>query len=260
MNNALKISSPIRHVQVMSLGQRVAHIHYTAVLERRRRTQWDSRCSNYSKRFRRMEAKRTLLRNVSAYADYLFQSWNDHDDPHHSSRNETASSWYKKAFTGGARKANPSRCSEESPWQSYRKKSGFHFYSDEDEEVENIFRYAFFGNRCFYWSFTREEDFNESSHWRNFSGNDHRRSWSWRYGEYDPNDSSAAGNSTTSCSVSDRLILGLNASGPLKLEDVKSAYRTCALKWHPDRHQGSSKNCSLTTYTSCDQPLYMRTR
>ncbi|KAF5938268.1 hypothetical protein HYC85_025774 [Camellia sinensis] len=43
---------------------------------------------------------------------------------------------------------------------------------------------------------------------------------------------------------SDRLALGLSAYGPLKLEDVKNAYRVCALKWHPDRHQGSSKACS----------------
>ncbi|GJN32259.1 hypothetical protein PR202_gb20750 [Eleusine coracana subsp. coracana] len=38
-----------------------------------------------------------------------------------------------------------------------------------------------------------------------------------------------------------RQALGLNTSGPLKLEDVKNAYRACALRWHPDRHNGSSK-------------------
>ncbi|XP_049932265.1 uncharacterized protein LOC116248429 isoform X1 [Nymphaea colorata] len=289
MNNALKIStSHIHHLQVVSLGNRAAHIHSTAVLERRRRTQWDSRCNNYSKRFRKMEAKRTLLRNVSAYAEYLFQgmcgssrhdedkstqrqlhilifgalcyaellmtsSWNTTDDPRDYSRSGTTSSWYKRAFIGGANKAKWSRGPEESPWESYRrnKKGGFQFCSDEDEEVENIFRYAFSGNRCFYWSFTREEGSNESSHWRNFSDHYHRRSWNWRYGAHDSNESYAEGNFTRSDSVSDRLILGLNASGPLKLEDVKSAYRSCALRWHPDRHQGSSKAVAEEKFKDC---------
>ncbi|KAF3791251.1 hypothetical protein EJ110_NYTH07746, partial [Nymphaea thermarum] len=202
------------------------------------------RCNNYSKRFRKMEAKRTLLRNVSAYAEYLFQSWNTTDDPRDYSRTGTASSWYKRAFTGGANKAKWSRGPEESPWESYRR-------NNEDEEVENIFRYAFSGNRCFYWSFTREESSNESSHWRNFSDHYHRKSWNWRYGAYDSNESYAEGNFTRSDSLSDRLILGLNASGPLKLEDVKSAYRACALKWHPDRHQGSSKAVAEEKFKDC---------
>ncbi|XP_035816533.1 uncharacterized protein [Zea mays] len=57
-----------------------------------------------------------------------------------------------------------------------------------------------------------------------------------------------------------RQALGLSTSGPLKLEDVKSAYRACALRWHPDRHNGSSKStaeekfkhCSAAYKTLCD--------
>ncbi|RZC20683.1 hypothetical protein D0Y65_007166 [Glycine soja] len=51
--------------------------------------------------------------------------------------------------------------------------------------------------------------------------------------------------------VSDRLALGLSVSGPLKLEDVKNAYRPCALKWHPDRHQGSSKAVAEEKFELC---------
>ncbi|KAH1070019.1 hypothetical protein GLYMA_03G144900v4 [Glycine max] len=48
-----------------------------------------------------------------------------------------------------------------------------------------------------------------------------------------------------------RLALGLSVSGPLKLEDVKNAYRPCALKWHPDRHQGSSKAVAEEKFELC---------
>ncbi|KHN07432.1 Chaperone protein DnaJ [Glycine soja] len=51
--------------------------------------------------------------------------------------------------------------------------------------------------------------------------------------------------------ISDRLALGLSVSGPLKLEDVKNAYRPCALKWHPDRHQGSSKAVAEEKFELC---------
>ncbi|VFQ74085.1 unnamed protein product [Cuscuta campestris] len=50
---------------------------------------------------------------------------------------------------------------------------------------------------------------------------------------------------------SQRLALGLNASGPLNLEDVKNAYRSCALKWHPDRHQGPSKVVAEEKFKAC---------
>uniref|UniRef100_A0A803QP12 J domain-containing protein n=1 Tax=Cannabis sativa TaxID=3483 RepID=A0A803QP12_CANSA len=60
---------------------------------------------------------------------------------------------------------------------------------------------------------------------------------------------------------SHRLALGLSVSGPLKLEEVKNAYRACALKWHPDRHLGSSKAvaeekfklCSAAYQSLCDK-------
>ncbi|KAL0343128.1 UNVERIFIED_CONTAM: hypothetical protein Sangu_1200200 [Sesamum angustifolium] len=39
----------------------------------------------------------------------------------------------------------------------------------------------------------------------------------------------------------DKKILGLPTAGPLKIEDVKAAFRLSALKWHPDKHQGSSR-------------------
>ncbi|KAJ0265418.1 J domain-containing protein [Hirschfeldia incana] len=45
-------------------------------------------------------------------------------------------------------------------------------------------------------------------------------------------------------SQSDRKALGLPLAGPLKLEDVKTAYHISAKKWHPDKNQGASKEAA----------------
>lgn len=119
---------------------------------------------------------------------------------------------------------------------------------------------------------------NEEPQWRNSSSYSNNHRWNQRYQYSDYDESTDSENSESDLS-SQRLTLGLNASGPLNLEDVKNAwvfnelpvrkdllsdvlwypywqkwrlchwlhmlyicrYRVCALKWHPDRHQGSSK-------------------
>ncbi|KAG2683301.1 hypothetical protein I3760_10G026000 [Carya illinoinensis] len=132
------------------------------------------------------------------------------------------------------------------------------FCEEDDVDVETIFRSAFGGNRFFYWSFINEEN----SQWRSSSNyNNFGRSWNWRYRNEETYDSSSESESSETDMASDRLALGLSASGPLQLEDVKNAYRVCALKWHPDRHQGSSKAvaeekfklCSAAYQSLCDK-------
>ncbi|XP_039118269.1 uncharacterized protein LOC120254188 [Dioscorea cayenensis subsp. rotundata] len=49
----------------------------------------------------------------------------------------------------------------------------------------------------------------------------------------------------------DRVALGLPATGPLKLDDVKTAFRTSALKWHPDKHQGPSQAVAAEKFKRC---------
>ncbi|KAI3474532.1 hypothetical protein Pfo_029447 [Paulownia fortunei] len=51
--------------------------------------------------------------------------------------------------------------------------------------------------------------------------------------------------------TSERLTLGLSATGPLNLEDVRIAYRSCAVKWHPDHHQGCSKAFAEEKFKIC---------
>ncbi|CDY66134.1 BnaCnng49640D [Brassica napus] len=52
-------------------------------------------------------------------------------------------------------------------------------------------------------------------------------------------------------SQSDRKALGLPLTGPLKLEDVKNAYRSSAKKWHPDTNQGTSKAEAQEKFKLC---------
>uniref|UniRef100_A0A1J3J2J6 J domain-containing protein n=1 Tax=Noccaea caerulescens TaxID=107243 RepID=A0A1J3J2J6_NOCCA len=52
-------------------------------------------------------------------------------------------------------------------------------------------------------------------------------------------------------SQSERNVLGLPLVGPLKLEDVKNAFRSSALKWHPDKHQGPSQAAAQEKFKLC---------
>ncbi|XP_052174175.1 uncharacterized protein LOC127789322 isoform X2 [Diospyros lotus] len=239
-----------------SFSLRVALFHSTPFLDRRRRTHWDSgeggyrdssrSYNQYSKRLRRFRAKQTLLRNVSSFAELMFQSWKNGFDEHDRSSSQ-GSSWFRcefgpKGSKGGWTGVNGSN-------STGRRAPRF---CEDDDDTETIFRSGFGGNRYFYWSFIDEEE--EFPRWRNSSGysNNHRNSWNWRYQDEEDYDSSTESDSSGPDTVSDRLALGLRASGPLKMEDVKNAYRACAMKWHPDRHHGSSKiNSLLSASTGC---------
>ena len=256
MNSAFKTT--LTHSNPNRLSFTLRFFHSTPPLERKRRNFWEPRFN--SKRFRRMQAKQSLLRNVNAYAEFMFQSWKEdigEDDP----SSTPDSSWFKKQYShskdsGRHNDGNRGR-------YNYRR---HHKFYEDDIDVENIFRSAFAGNRVFYWSFINEEN----PHWgRSGNFSNYGKSWNWRrqsdngYGSSTGSESESESECPRSRSnlVSDRLALGLKASGPLKLEDVKIAYRACALKWHPDRHQGASKvmaeekfkHCSAAYQSLCDK-------
>ncbi|KAK7259533.1 hypothetical protein RIF29_25142 [Crotalaria pallida] len=228
---------------------RASLFHSTPFLERKRRNYWDSRSNHYTRRFRRTHGKK-LLRNVNDYADFLFQSWKegiDGDDPF------SSPSWFRKEYS--AKDPGRFRSSNQGSGPRYKRDP---LFGEDDFDVENILRSAFGGNRFFYWSFVNEEN----PQWRRsqrFSNNE--KYWNWRHPHENDYDSSSESDSPSSNLSTDRLALGLSASGPLKLEDVKTAYRSCALKWHPDRHQGSSKAiaeerfklCSAAYQSLCDK-------
>ncbi|GKF10245.1 DnaJ domain-containing protein, partial [Tanacetum coccineum] len=111
---------------------------------------------------------------------------------------------------------------------------------DFDDDPGTHFR-ATFGNRRHSWSFQSwEESFYQSQtsgfKWREEP--DRRNKWrtiSDDESDEDDDQPSVIG------SHSDRTALGLPINGPLKIEDVKNAFRLSALKWHPDKHQGPSQ-------------------
>lgn len=224
---------------------RAAFFHSTPFLERGRRNQWEARYDHHHRRSRKQQYKRFILRDVSSYAEELFKSWQSEFDSEHGFPNR-GPSWFR-----GQNETNRSR-GNNSHNQRHRSKGrrGFEF-SEDYPEVETIFRNAFAGRRYFFWSFVNDDH----SRWGHSSGysNGHRSSWNWRYHseeEYEY-DSSPEQDSLQSSFASNRLALGLSATGPLKIDDVKTAYRACALKWHPDRHLGESKTVAEEKFKLC---------
>ncbi|KAK4776895.1 hypothetical protein SAY86_005583 [Trapa natans] len=238
MNNAIKSAAASSRGPCTQLC--AALFHSSPIVERKRRTHWESRSSHYTRNFQKIQSKQSLLRNINANADSVFKRWEEEageDDPF-SSR----SSWFGHHWNRGSSQRYKKGKMSNKRWSG----KGFQF-SEEDVDPERIFRTAFGGTRCFSWSFVDDE--NPRSHWRSWTG--HQRSGNWRYGSEEEYESSSESDSHSSPLTSDRLVLGLSASGPLKLEDVKNVYRTCALKWHPDRHRGSSKAVAEEKFKAC---------
>lgn len=250
MNNLSRVAATINS-QGNPFGVRSSLFHCTPVLERRRRTHWDNASSfkssptkfnQYSKRLR----KQTLLRNVSEFADHLFQSWQSDRDEYEKSSSR-GSSWFRPSFRENGYRRGKSR--------SRTCRRDFEFCTEDEGEIEfeTIFRSAFGGiggTRYFYWSFNADDEpryRTSSSYSTNFGTNGN-----WKF-HYEEEYSSRSSNYEKPIHniVSDRLALGLSPSGPLNLEDVKTAYRSCALKWHPDRHQGSSKAVAEEKFKAC---------
>ncbi|MFS7903728.1 putative DnaJ domain, Chaperone J-domain superfamily [Helianthus anomalus] len=251
---------------------KAALFHSTPVLDRRRRAHWESVGRSYrsssrrpnfnGRRQRKFYSKQEMLRNVNAFAENLFQGCYERDEfePSSSHRN----SWFRNLNGGGPRGFSGTQANSKGA-QGRARKRGFQFYED-GEEVETIFRSAFGSNPGFYfWSFINDESPKSSSGYYNYNNNN-RASWKWRrqFEEDDEDDDEDDDDESVISETDlrkDRIALGLSGSGPLSLEDVKNAYRTCALKWHPDRHNGSSKAtaeekfkvCSAAYQSLCDK-------
>ncbi|CAN8270896.1 unnamed protein product [Cochlearia groenlandica] len=52
-------------------------------------------------------------------------------------------------------------------------------------------------------------------------------------------------------SRSERTVLGLPLVGQLNIDDVKNAFRSSALKWHPDKHHGPSQEAAQEKFKLC---------
>lgn len=142
------------------------------------------------------------------------------------------------------------------PQKKNKRKIRRHSFCEEepDGQPEQIF-HATFGSRSYTWSFCNTNG-SSSKHstygfeWREHTNKTNTNKWkSASDDEDDGNDKD-----DDSCRVgssSDRTILGLPPTGPLKIEDVKIAFRLSALKWHPDKHQGHSQAMAEEKFKLC---------
>ncbi|KAF6151830.1 hypothetical protein GIB67_010404 [Kingdonia uniflora] len=177
---------------------------------------------------------------------FHYQSWRDDNDCSDPSSSKGPSSFKRQYWDNGAKRNSSQRHPQ---WETFRGsgKGGFHFVYNVEEDLDTIFQSAFVGERFSYQSFVNGDDRSQTGNSHRYSSN-HKTSSNWRYRSEDDYRTykDFSENSDPDLS-SDRSILGLSTYGPLKLEDVKTAYRTCALKWHPDRHQGSTKPATSRT-------------
>ena len=90
---------------------------------------------------------------------------------------------------------------------------GFEFCSSDEDEPEILFRNAFRDQHTYYWSFS-----SDNFQWRNS-----RRAHSEKFRNWSSETDDEDEESTPSEVSLARQALGLSTSGPLKLEDVKSA-------------------------------------
>ncbi|KAH8970348.1 hypothetical protein BDL97_02G084200 [Sphagnum fallax] len=96
--------------------------------------------------------------------------------------------------------------------------------------------WAFGGSGDAYWK-AKATKCNQSAQSGSFGGAH------WQSGETSGRCSADSGWVSESVgAASDRVALGLSPVGPLTLNDVKLAFRQCALRWHPDRHHGEQKS------------------
>ncbi|KAG2309476.1 hypothetical protein Bca52824_029224 [Brassica carinata] len=247
MNAAVRAA--IHRTQSVSSHLKAAFFHSTPVLERKRRTSWDSKSNVHRKRFRRMRDKQDLLRNMNAFAANMFTSWHDEFEP--SSQKRT--SWFKKQY---AKEPPKGKSNGKHGSQSWGPRNFDFCEADEDFDIDYIFPG---GPRGFSFSFTYEDD--EPPRWHHssrFSNNSSKRSWRSKHhriyedeDDYTSTESSDSESESEPNQASHRQALGLSPSGPLNLKDVKHAYRVCALKWHPDRHQGSTKEAAEAKFKLC---------
>ncbi|KAL6651729.1 hypothetical protein ACP70R_010654 [Stipagrostis hirtigluma subsp. patula] len=114
------------------------------------------------------------------------------------------------------------------------------FHEDHYMHPDDIFEAIFGAQHGFTWSHRSWEGFRfrDKSFRFTWTGESHKErvpSDSEDESEDDTRETTSVGSHTH------RVVLGLPPCGPLTLDDVKTAFRASALRWHPDRHPGSSQ-------------------
>ncbi|CAM6007672.1 unnamed protein product [Sphagnum balticum] len=198
-----------------AIGVRAAFLHGNSPCNEKWDNKWKSRHRIYVKRQKRAAEKRTLLewRSLEMHADDY--------------REEANSKFYEQ---------DP----EESTSGHTKEQSSHDYWNSEAGRFKRQFWnqtwWAFGGSGDAYWK-AKATKCNQSAHSGSFGGAH------WQSGETAGRCSADSGWVSESVgAASDRVALGLSPVGPLTLNDVKLAFRQCALRWHPDRHHGEQKS------------------
>ncbi|WVZ87795.1 hypothetical protein U9M48_034378 [Paspalum notatum var. saurae] len=128
------------------------------------------------------------------------------------------------------------------------------FHEDHHVHPDDIFEAIFGANHPgFTWSNISWEGFHfgDKSFIFRWSGGGSRRERIPSDSEEDCGSEEDTRETTSVGSPAHRVILGLPPRGPLTLEDVKTAFRESALRWHPDRHPGSSQAVAEEKFKLC---------
>lgn len=206
----------------------------------------------YEIRQKRADAKRALK-------DLLFNSGASKiTAENYSSRVEETTSWnteHADHFDSSEKKSRSKFSARHaSKAQAKRMKRKFRqesFSDDFDAHPERMFQ-AKFGNRWYTWSFKLGEESHNQTTANGFEWRDHTNWTNTKYRDWqNTSDIESDDESCVVGSSADRTILGLPPKGPLKIEDVKIAFRLSALKWHPDKHQGSSQAMAEERFKLC---------
>ncbi|CAM8953740.1 unnamed protein product [Rhodiola kirilowii] len=267
--NALNLRFSLGQMIESTPGGNYALFHSTPCCCQKRRTKWDDFRSSgknvkehirFQIRQKRADSKKALrdLIDKGSFAKFTTEDW-------HSSRKfERVSDWdgepedYSDNSSKKARTKHQSRSSEKVRKQRLRRKLRNEDSDDEyDGHSERVF-YATFGGKKFTWSFNGWNDsfsFNDMNdfYWKeedNTYSNHNRREWRWNK-NFRSESSNESYDTYSIGSASDRTLLGLSPSGPLKIEEVKVAFRQSALKWHPDKHEGASKTAAEEKFKIC---------
>ncbi|XP_059641456.1 uncharacterized protein LOC132283518 isoform X2 [Cornus florida] len=231
----------------------LASFHSTPITFEKWKSKWKSSYIKYATREKRADAKKALKDLLYNYGSTTFpfqgdDTWGANGTNSWDASEADLSDSYRKEA-----KANSSaRRSRRSQLRRMKRKiKRAEFYGDYNEHPEKCFK-AKFGSRCYTWSYSQWEghSFDSSAsgfEWRDDSNRTNSRSKEWK----NPSDTESDDDCTVVGSCSDRTILGLPPRGPLKIEDVKNAFRLSALKWHPDKHQGPSQAMAEEKFKIC---------
>ncbi|TXG60556.1 hypothetical protein EZV62_015129 [Acer yangbiense] len=264
LKNSLTLSSLSSRTAVAAekSALSVASFHSTPTSFEKRKNKWNAQDAGraqqptksyvrYQTRQKRADAKKALkdLLFSSGSSKHSFQPFQN-DDPIW--KFDGTNEWGAESDTKGQSKSSARQFGKNDRKKMKRKNRRENFYEDfDDRDPEKMFQ-AKFGKKWYTWSFPswKGSSFESSPsgfEWQEHSNTTNHKTKDWEtVSEAESDDELCAVGSS-----SDRTILGLPTRGCLTIEAVKNAFRSSALKWHPDKHQGPSQAMAEEKFKLC---------